>query len=42
MVHGFVSMQGVLAGGRQAVQEVAKFTRSIAEGRAGGKLAAQA
>jgi acetyl esterase len=42
MVHGFVSMRGVLAGGRQAIQEVAEFTRSIAESRAGGELAAQA
>jgi len=36
MIHGFVSMRGVLAGGRQATQEVAEFTRSIAESRTGG------
>jgi acetyl esterase len=29
MIHGFVSMRGVLAGGRQAIQEAAKFTRSM-------------
>jgi acetyl esterase len=29
MIHGFVSMRGVLAGGRQAIQEAAKFTRSV-------------
>ncbi len=28
MIHGFVSMRGVLAGGRQAIQEAAAFTRS--------------
>src|ERR1700733_10018965 len=28
MIHGFVSMHGVLAGGRQAVKEAAEFTRS--------------
>jgi acetyl esterase len=42
MVHGFVSMRGVLAGGRQAIQEVAEFTRSIAKSRGGGERAAQA
>jgi acetyl esterase len=26
MIHGFVSMRGVLAGGRQAIQEAGKFT----------------
>jgi acetyl esterase/lipase len=25
MVHGFVSMRGVVSGGRQAIQEAAKF-----------------
>jgi acetyl esterase len=29
MIHGFVSMRGVLAGGRQAIQEAAEFTRSM-------------
>ena len=29
MIHAFVSMRGVLAGGRQAIQEVAKFIRSM-------------
>jgi acetyl esterase len=29
MIHGFVAMRGVLAGGRQAIQEVAKFIRSM-------------
>jgi acetyl esterase len=29
MIHGFVSMQGVLSGGRQAVQDAAKFTGSM-------------
>jgi acetyl esterase len=29
MIHGFVSMRGVLAGGRQAIQEAAQFTRSM-------------
>ena len=29
MIHGFVSMCGVLAGGRQALREVGKFTQSI-------------
>jgi acetyl esterase len=29
MIHGFVSMRGVLAGGRQAIQETARFTRSM-------------
>lgn len=28
MIHGFISMHGVLAGGRQAIQEAAEFTRS--------------
>jgi acetyl esterase len=42
MVHGFVSMRGVLAGGRQAIQEVAEFTRSIAKSRLSGELAALA
>jgi acetyl esterase len=28
MIHGFISMRGVLAGGRQAIQEAAEFTRS--------------
>jgi acetyl esterase len=42
MPHGFVSMRGVLAGGRQAIDEVAEFTRSIAKSRAAGGLAAQA
>jgi acetyl esterase len=28
MIHGFVSMQGVVSGGRQAIQEAAKFTQS--------------
>ena len=27
MIHGFVSMQGALSGGRQAIQEVAKFLK---------------
>jgi acetyl esterase/lipase len=42
MIHAFVSMMGVLADGRQAIQEVAGFTRSVAETRATGELAAQA
>ena len=42
MIHGFVSMRGVLAGGRQAIQEVAEFKRSIAKSRTGGERAAQA
>lgn len=42
MVHGFVSMMGVLAGGREAIHEVAEFTHSVAESRAGDELAAQA
>lgn len=29
MIHGFVSMHGVLAGGRKAIQEAAEFTRSM-------------
>ncbi len=29
MIHGFVSMRGVLAGGRRAIQEAAQFTRSM-------------
>jgi acetyl esterase len=29
MIHGFVSMRGVLSGGRQAIQEAAQFTASI-------------
>jgi acetyl esterase len=29
MIHGFVSMRGVLTGGRQAIQEAAEFIRSI-------------
>jgi acetyl esterase/lipase len=28
MIHGFVSMRGVLAGGRRAIQEAAQFTQS--------------
>lgn len=28
MIHGFVSMRGVLSGGRQAIKEAAEFTRS--------------
>jgi acetyl esterase len=28
MIHGFVSMHGVLTGGRQAIKEAAEFTRS--------------
>ena len=31
MIHGFVSMHGVLTGGRQAVKEAAEFTRSGAK-----------
>ena len=31
MIHGFVSMRGVLAGGRQAIQEAAQFTRSMSK-----------
>jgi len=42
MIHAFVSVLGVVAGGRQAIQEVAEFTRSIAKSRAGGELAALA
>lgn len=34
MIHGFVSMHGVLAGGRQAIQEAAAYTRSGARQRA--------
>ena len=29
MIHGFVSMRGVLSGGRQAIQEAAQFVRSM-------------
>jgi len=29
MIHGFVSMRGVLSGGRQATKEAAEFTRSM-------------
>jgi acetyl esterase len=29
MIHGFVNMRGVLAGGRRAIQEAAQFTRSM-------------
>jgi acetyl esterase len=29
MIHGFVSMQGVLAGGREAIQEAAQFAQSV-------------
>ncbi len=29
MIHGFVSMRGVLSGGRQAIEEAAKFTQSV-------------
>jgi acetyl esterase len=29
MIHGFVSMRGVLAGGRQAIQEAAQFTGAM-------------
>jgi acetyl esterase len=29
MIHGFVSMRGVLSGGRQAIQEAANFTQSM-------------
>jgi acetyl esterase/lipase len=29
MIHGFVSMQGVVSGGRQAIREAAQFTRSL-------------
>jgi len=31
MIHGFVSMRGVLAGGRQAIREVANFVRLMGE-----------
>ena len=31
MIHGFISMRGVLAGGRQAIQEAAEFTRSASK-----------
>ena len=30
MIHGFVSMHGVVSGGRQAIQDVAKATKSMA------------
>jgi len=40
MPHGFVSMRGVLAGGRQATDEVAEFIRSVAKSRSAGGLAA--
>ncbi len=29
MIHGFISMRGVLAGGRQGIQEAASFIRSV-------------
>ena len=29
MIHGFVTMRGVLADGGQAIQEVARFTQAI-------------
>ena len=29
MIHGFVSMRGVLSGGRQAITETAQFLRSM-------------
>lgn len=39
MIHAFVSMRGVLTGGRQAIQEVAKFMQSMgAQGADGGAL----
>jgi acetyl esterase len=31
MIHGFVSMRGVLAGGRQAIQEAAQFTGAMSK-----------
>ena len=31
MIHGFVSMLGVLSGGRQAIREAAQFTRSVSK-----------
>jgi acetyl esterase len=31
MIHGFVSMRGVLSGGRQAIQEAAQFTGSMSK-----------
>ncbi len=31
MIHGFVSMRGVLAGGRQAIQEAAQFTAAMSK-----------
>jgi acetyl esterase len=34
MIHGFVSMRGVLTGGRQAIHEAAEFTRSMGRARA--------
>jgi acetyl esterase len=34
MIHGFVSMHGVLAGGRRAIQEAAEFTQSGSRQRA--------
>jgi acetyl esterase len=34
MIHGFISMRGVLAGGRQAIREAAEFTRSSLQQRA--------
>jgi acetyl esterase len=37
MIHGFVSMRGVLSGGRQAIQEAAKAIRSM--GGQGSQLA---
>jgi acetyl esterase len=42
MIHAFVSMRGVLAAGRQAITEIAEFTRSIAKSRPTGELAALA
>ncbi|MGP0073454.1 MAG: alpha/beta hydrolase [Bryobacteraceae bacterium] len=34
MIHGFISMRGVLSGGRQAIQEAAEFTGSASRQRA--------
>jgi len=42
MVHAFVSMRGVLAGGRQAIDEIAGFIRSISKSRPSGEFAALA
>jgi acetyl esterase len=42
MTHGFVSMRGVLSGGRQAIQEAAEFLRSMGIRHPSAEFAANA